>query len=53
MVLEGVRPIMFFQDNVLVYGKDKTDHDNVLVEVLTKLNQSGLTVKRGGSVGSW
>ena len=36
---------MFFQDHVLVYGTSKKEHDKTLMEVLSRLNKAGLTIK--------
>ena len=44
-VLAGIKSIKIYQDDILVFGKDKEDHDVTLHKVLTRLKASNLTVK--------
>ena len=43
-ILGGLKNTMYFQDDVLVYGPSKTEHDSIVMEVLT-LCKAGLTIK--------
>ncbi|KAJ1088301.1 hypothetical protein NDU88_001459 [Pleurodeles waltl] len=45
-VLEGVRNVLFFQNDILIYGENELTHDATLKEVLERLRDNGLTVKR-------
>ena len=45
-ILRGSRNTLCFQDDVLVYGTSKDEHDELLRVVLTKLRDSGLTIKK-------
>ena len=43
-VLAGVEGTVNMIDDTLVYGKDQTEHDERLVEVLLKLEEAGITL---------
>ena len=41
-VLEGLDGVFVYMDDILVYGKDATEHDNRLSKVLQTLDKAGL-----------
>ena len=44
-VLDGINGVKVYQDDILVFGKDITEHDARLRQVLTRLKGVNLTVK--------
>ena len=45
-VLAGISGVIYYMDDILVYGKDDESHDTALKAVLTRLQTSGLTLKK-------
>ncbi|KAJ1198182.1 hypothetical protein NDU88_002026 [Pleurodeles waltl] len=45
-VLKDLNSVLFFQDDMLIYGKDEEEHDVALRAVLRRLKEKGLTVKK-------
>ena len=45
-VIQGVPGTRVFQDDILIHGKDKLEHDERLRLVLHRLEENGLTVRR-------
>lgn len=43
-LLDGITGIIYHADDVLVYGKDKAQHDERLTEVLFRFQKAGLTL---------
>jgi len=41
-VLEGIKNVVVYLDDVIVFGKTETEHDNTLIEVKKKLTDSGI-----------
>lgn len=45
-VLEGLSKVLIFQDDILVYGIDRAEHDRHLWSVLQRLQDAGLVIKK-------
>lgn len=45
-VLDGINGVICYQDDVLVYGKNKSEHDQRLKEVLNRLKSVGLKLNK-------
>ena len=45
-VLEGLDGVFVFMDDILVYGKNATEHANRLTKVLHTLDKAGLKLNR-------
>ncbi|XP_069463439.1 zinc finger protein 91-like [Ambystoma mexicanum] len=41
----GVSGVEYFQDDILLWGRDRKEHDDRVIEVMQVLKESGLTVK--------
>ncbi|KAJ1139971.1 hypothetical protein NDU88_006332, partial [Pleurodeles waltl] len=44
-VLSNITVAKLFQDDILIFGKDKKEHDCIMRKVLQALMDNGLTVK--------
>ncbi|XP_069055957.1 arylsulfatase G isoform X1 [Pleurodeles waltl] len=44
-IFSGISGVMFFQDDILVMGKNREEHDNKLKQVLEILKRKGLTIE--------
>lgn len=42
-MLEGCEGVVCHADDILVYGKDQTEHDTRLYQLLMRLSKEGLT----------
>ncbi|KAJ1136943.1 hypothetical protein NDU88_003356 [Pleurodeles waltl] len=45
-ILKGVEHVLCFQDDVLIYGNNKMEHDDTLRSVLRALHKAGMTLKK-------
>ena len=45
-ILSGLQGVVCHMDDVLIFGQDKTEHDNRLTAVLTTLQSAGVTLNK-------
>ena len=45
-VVHGIPGARVFQDDILIHGKDKSEHDYRLKLVLSRLQENGLTIRK-------
>ena len=45
-ILSGLQGVVCHMDDVLIFGQDKTEHDNILAAVLTTLQSAGVTLNK-------
>ena len=45
-ILEGIRGVVCMMDDVLVFGRDQREHDDILKIVLKRMRRAGLTLNR-------
>ncbi|KAJ1184493.1 hypothetical protein NDU88_001299 [Pleurodeles waltl] len=45
-ILQGIRQIMCFQDDILVYGSTECEHNSILREVFKALDEAGMTIRK-------
>ena len=45
-ILEGIDGVIVHMDDVLVYGKDQTEHDGRLEQVLQRIKAAGMTLNK-------
>ena len=48
-ILEGLEGVICLIDDVLVFGKDDTEHNSCLTEVLERLQTVGVTLNQAKS----